>query len=356
MPAHRLLLVIVALLVASVVACSPSSDRGGPTRVALVGDSVTQGSVGDYTWRYRLWTHLRADGLKVDFVGPRDDLLDNATGELGSHAYADPAFDQDHAARWGMAFSDEQPPVATLVRDYHPDVVVEALGVNDLVWAHEQPAQVLAAARRFVADARAVDPYIDVVLTSLPQRWLAGVPQYDAGLARLAARLDTSIARVVLARPVEPFVQGTDTYDAAHPTATGELKIAAGVADALAGLGLGTPYPEPLPPVPNGPRLPAVLRARPAEGAVDLSWVPPPGATAVFVWLRDTTIGQDWVRLPQEVSGTTFSAGGLVDGHGYEFRVQATKGSAVAEDVFSNVTIATPGPPTTPEGAPPTAG
>ncbi len=355
MATRWLLNVVAAVLVVPAAACSASSERAAPTRVALVGDSVTQGSAGDYTWRYRLWTHLRADGVSVDFVGPRDDLLDNTTGELGSHAYADPDFDQDHAARWGMAFSDEQPAVATLVRDYHPDVVVEALGVNDLAWSHEQPDQVLAAARRFVEDVRAADPHVDVVLTSLPQQWLSGVPEYDAGLAGLATLLDTSTARVVVAGPVEPFVQGTDTYDAAHPTATGELKIAAGVADALAGLGLGTPYPEPLPAVPNGPREPALLRARPAVGAVDLSWVPPPGATGFFVWLRDTTTGQAWVRLPQPVSGSTFTAGGLVDGHAYELRVQAEKGSAVAEDVFSNVVTAVPGPPATPGGGSPPA-
>ena len=48
-----------------------------PVRILLVGDSVTQGSAGDWTWRYRLWKHFDAAGVAVDFVGPRNDLYDN---------------------------------------------------------------------------------------------------------------------------------------------------------------------------------------------------------------------------------------------------------------------------------------
>ena len=72
-----------------------------PVRILIVGDSITQGSAGDWTWRYRLWQHLTEHGVSVDFVGPRDDLWDNVTSQFGSQAYVDPAFDQDHAARWG---------------------------------------------------------------------------------------------------------------------------------------------------------------------------------------------------------------------------------------------------------------
>lgn len=47
----------------------------GPVeRIMVVGDSITQGSSGDYTWRYRLWRHLTDRGVRVDLVGPRDDL------------------------------------------------------------------------------------------------------------------------------------------------------------------------------------------------------------------------------------------------------------------------------------------
>ena len=94
-----------------------------PVRILLVGDSVTQGSAGDWTWRYRLWEHLDAAGVEFDLVGPRTDLYDNIAGEHGSAAYADGEFDRDHAARWGMQVEVLDVPIADLVAEHRPDVV-----------------------------------------------------------------------------------------------------------------------------------------------------------------------------------------------------------------------------------------
>lgn len=346
MPGARALaagLVTAVLLAATLVSSAPGTAEE-PVRILLVGDSVTQGSSGDWTWRYRLWRHLVGSGVRVDLVGPRDDLLDNVTGDFGSHAYLDPAFDQDHAARWGMFFGAQDQPIGELVDEYHPDVVVEMLGVNDLAWTHTAAEGVLQDARRFVEDAQAADPDVDVVVGVLPQTWIPGVERYDANLPVLAGELETDTSRVVTATPGAPFVEGIDTWDTAHPTASGEVKLAAGVADALARLGVGPEYPRPLPDVPLGPRIPATLSATPADGGAELSWVSPPGATAEYVWMRDATNGEQWGRLPTPLGGSGWTAGGLVNGHAYEFRLQAAKGSVAAEDLYSNVVTVTPGP------------
>jgi len=336
-------LVSLALLGTTLVSADPGAARPA-VRILLVGDSVTQGSSGDWTWRYRLWQHLVGSGTRVDLVGPYDDLYDNVTATQGSDAYLDPVFDRDHAARWGMAFADESPPIGTLVRDHHTDVVVEMLGVNDLTWRHAPPAEVEGAARRLVEDARAADPGISVVLGEVGQTWLPGAEEYDASLAALASELDTASSRVVAAAPAAPLVQGVDTYDAAHPTATGEVKLAAGVADALAVLGVGPTSPRPLPVVPNGPRVPATLVGASGDGEVRLSWRSPPGATAEYVWRRDATTGADWSRLPVAVTGSTWTSAGLTNGHAYQFRLQAEKGSVAAQDLYSDVVTVTPGP------------
>jgi hypothetical protein len=336
--------VAVTLPLALVSMAPPSVSQPGPdpVRVLLVGDSVTQGSAGDWTWRHRLWHHLVDDGTAVDFVGPRDDLFDNVTSTPGSHAYADPAFDSDHASRWGMTFAGQDVPIGDLVEAYHPDVVVELLGINDLAWAGRSPTEVAAFARRFVEDARAADPTVAVVLGGLPQTWISGAQEYDAGLPALASELSAEGAPVVAASPEQPFVEGTDTYDAAHPTATGEIKIAAGIADALAVLGVGRPYPRPLPVVPNGPRVPATLSVRAGDGEAALTWQSPPGVTGEYVWIRDDTRGEPWVRLPYALGQSTFTAGGLTNYDAYQFRLQAEKGSVAAEDLYSDVVTVTP--------------
>ncbi|GAA2152999.1 hypothetical protein GCM10009844_36830 [Nocardioides koreensis] len=332
----------LALTLVSMAPPSVSRTGADPIRVLLVGDSVTQGSAGDWTWRYRLWHHLVDNGTAVDLVGPRDDLLDNVTSTQGSHAYADPAFDTDHASRWGMTFAAQDVPIGDLVEEYHPDVVVEQLGVNDLAWDRRSATEVAAFARRFVEDARVADPTVAVVLGGLPQTWIPGAQEYDASLPALADELSTDTSPVVVASPEQPFVEGVDTYDAAHPTATGELRIAAGVADALAVLGVGSPYPRPLPTVPNGPRVPATLSVRAGDGEATLTWQSPPGATAEYVWIRDATTGEPWGRLPYALGASTFTAGGLTNYDDYQFRLQAEKGSVAAEDLYSDVVTVTP--------------
>ena len=330
----------LVLLLGGLSACSDGRDRpDGPVRILLVGDSVTQGSAGDWTWRYRLWEHLADDD--VDLVGPDQTVAGPPPGPPSLH-YADPDFDRDHAARWGKSFEDTDWTISQLIDVFHPDVVVELLGINDAVWRGEPASRLLDRASDFVEQAQAADPDVDVVVGELPQTWYPAVPAYNAGLAGLADHLATERSRVVVADAPEDFTENVDTYDPVHPSAAGEVKIAAAVADALAGLGIGAPYPRPLPEVPPVPTQPAVLTARPRPGAVLLSWTAPPGGWTAIVWRRDVSRGEDWQRLPLAVPGPAWKAEGLVDGETYEFRLQMAKGTSVS-DVFSNVVTVVPG-------------
>ncbi|MCU0277506.1 MAG: hypothetical protein MUE31_01285 [Candidatus Nanopelagicales bacterium] len=315
------------------------------TTVMLVGDSVTQGSSGDWTWRYRLWQHLASTGTPVDLVGPRNDLFDNIALRHGSLDYADPAFDTDHAACWGSSFSIPRFLVEDMVANYHPDVIVEMLGVNDLIWFNVLPGGVAAKAADFVEAARSVDPGVDVVLTRLPQTWLPGVAAYNEELIDVQQTTTTQNSRVAIAEEPVPLVESVDTWDAAHLSATGEVKVAAGVADALAGLGVGTVYPRPLPVVPNGLRVPAALTVT-ADGTVaDLRWSSPPGATGEYVWMHDVSTVEPWKRLEGPTVVEHQQVRELLQGHDYAFRLQAVKGNATSEEVFSNTATVTRPPP-----------
>ena len=196
----------VASLVLATLAFVPgrpatSSTAAGaaadPVRILLVGDSITQGSAGDWTWRYRLWQHLTGHGVAFDFVGPRQDLWDNLTLTPGSTSYVDPAFDRDHAARWGMTMGFPDVPVQTLVADYRPDVVVEMLGAADLQYLESTPDELEARTRDFVADVRSADPEADLVLATVPKPWLSDAAEFNSRVDGLAAELDTPTSRVV---------------------------------------------------------------------------------------------------------------------------------------------------------------
>lgn len=329
----------------------PSTAR--PLRVLVVGDSVTQGSAGDWTWRYRLWQHLSSTGTEVDFVGPRDDLWDDIAHTQGSQDYVDPDFDRDHASRWGATlafFPQTDQPIGQLVESYAPDVVIEMLGFNDLVFLRHEPARVADDVRGLVASARAADPDVDIVLGHLSQTWSPGVDEVNLLLDDLAQDLDDVTTRVVTAKVETGYSLREDTWDQAHPNARGETRIAAAMADALAGLGLAQPYARPLPIVPRGPRKAPVVSAAARDGAAELTWSGPPGADHEIVWLRDLTLHDDWAALPEPVAGTSVTVGGLLNGHDYALRLQPVKGYWAAEDdVRSDVVRVLPLPP--PPGA-----
>lgn len=60
---------IAGLLAASAQAATLGSRQSVPSMM-IVGDSISQGRTGDYTWRYRLWEWFNGEGVAVNFVGP----------------------------------------------------------------------------------------------------------------------------------------------------------------------------------------------------------------------------------------------------------------------------------------------
>ncbi len=337
---------VAVLAVLDPVTPTPSSATAVPApRILLVGDSLTHGSVGDQTWRQRMWRHLADHGRAPDLVGPRDDLWDVATGEGGSHDYVDPTFDPDHAARWGQSLSFPVHEVSDLVEDHDPDVVVELLGTNDLLFLGATVEQVLGAVAELVAEARAVRPDVDVVLGLVPPTWMERAPAVNAGIVQLAEHLDDPVARVVVADTATGYARDTHTWDGLHPNARGEVLLAAGVVDALHELGLGPAWPRPLVDPPLGPRLPAPTTASAGDRSLRVSWSASPGADAHRWWVRDVTAGSAPVLLGSLPSAGTRVLGGLVNGHVYETWVQPSRRLEVAADDVRRPVRVRPLPP-----------
>lgn len=318
----------VVLGAAPAVAVDEPAPDDPPVRVMLLGDSVTEGSSGDWTWRYRLWNHLQDVGETVDFVGPSSSV--EPTGS-DPEVYADPGFDRDHAAQWGRWAVEGTDMVAGLVTEHRPDVLVVNLGINDLIWG-TQAWIVEFILADLVRNAQAADPDLDVVLGELTQTWMVFEDEprarmVNAALRGLAERLTTDASTVVVAATADGYDRA-DTYDDSHPAASGEVKIAAAVADALAGLGVGGPYPRPLPVVPSTPSVAPTVSATAGAGRVNLSWTRVPGATGYSVTYSGagasgpTTVTVDEAKRRAGVTG-------LKGGSGYTFQVRAHKGTSV---------------------------
>ncbi|MEU0674916.1 GDSL-type esterase/lipase family protein [Streptomyces sp. NPDC006172] len=220
-------------------------------RLMPVGDSMTIGSAGEHTWRYRLWRHLceTYDG-PFTLVGPRETLYDKATDTPSSYAYAEPGFPRRHLAGWGEGWMHMAPLVGGAVREARADVLLVSLGLIDLGF-YTNAEQTADNVRAFVAEARAARPRVRAVLLPVIPNVRAAddapfatqVARFNELLAKTAADLDEPSSPLLMASVPETWDIHTDTYDGTHPNASGEHKLAAAFADALhQAWGMGGPY------------------------------------------------------------------------------------------------------------------
>ncbi|MEU2782016.1 SGNH/GDSL hydrolase family protein [Streptomyces sp. NPDC007110] len=220
-------------------------------RFMPVGDSMTIGSAGEHTWRYRMWQHLRDTyGGPFALVGPRETLYDKAMEAPSSYEYADPGFPRAHLAGWGEGWQHMAPLIADAVRAHRADVLLVSLGLIDLGF-YTNAEQTAENVRAFVAEARRANPRVRiVVLPVIPNvratndaPFAAQVTRFNELLAKAVADLDEPRSPLLLASPPPAYAIDLDTYDGTHPNASGEHKIAAAFADAMhQAWDLGEPY------------------------------------------------------------------------------------------------------------------
>jgi hypothetical protein len=222
-------------------------------RFMPVGDSMTIGSAGDHTWRYRLWQHLcQSYGGPFTLVGPRETLYDKQAEAPTSYAYADPGFPRAHLAGWGEGWLHMAPLIGEAVRASRADVLLVALGLIDLGF-YTDAEQTAENVRGFVAEARSAKrrvrmvmlPVIPNVRAEQDAAFAAQVARFNELLAKAVADLDEPGSPLLLASPPPSYDVHADTYDGTHPSASGEHRIAAAFADAMhQAWGLGGPYEE----------------------------------------------------------------------------------------------------------------
>ena len=358
--------VAALLLAATALGATATPASADPVRIMPVGDSITQGAGGDYTWRYQLWKELNPGGNTglVDFVGDRTGLFNAATNKSDlNHLYADPNFDQDHHAIWARALVDEASTIGPTIKALanKPDVLLVDLGTND---AARGAAKSATALRSFIAAARAAAPGVDINVGRLyplanAKTGAAVNASYVSGfndaIEQAAADLDTPNQRVTVAKTDAGFNAAKLTWDGRHPTPAGEQIIADGFADALEGLGIGDGAGEFTGPVAWPWTGPAPTLASKAAGALTATWTNSvPGALAYKVERRDVTAGTTtWTQIGTIAASTlTHTQSGLVNTHTYAYRTTPVRGLMVGQPgpeveavVSGTATVPTPPKP-----------
>ena len=217
MPLPRHLCCLVALLGGLAFAAhATAAVPQPPVRLMAVGDSITAGADFFSNYRYPLWEKLFAAGYVVEFTGTQTSAT--RIGPLAHEGYGGKNTEYLAAA------------VPEKFRTHPADIVLLHSGHNHTVEEKPVPG-IIAATEKLIASFREVNPHVTVLLAQvIPAGKLpkySYLPELNAALAALAARLDQPGQRVVPVDQATGFDWTTDTVaDLVHPNAQGAEKMA----------------------------------------------------------------------------------------------------------------------------------
>jgi lysophospholipase L1-like esterase len=360
------------------VVTNPPPSGGGP-KILVVGDSISNGVLGDFTWRYRLWQHLGS--LNPQFVGHRtgteniyDDpvdlaLVNNQAQPTDNYANPtdgyynsgeDPVFamsgGSNHDALWGWTYVLAKNYVAQEVSAYQPNYLLIELGFNDLAF-FTSPSGTVANAKALIDNARQANPNIKILIANVVTRVpLPAYPNlnstittYNGALASAVPGWSTSASPVRLVDISSGYNPAADTYDGLHPNGVGEYVIADAFASALAtDFGVGSQPGSPPSSVPGITlTTPGTLDASISQQGPLLQWSRVYGASGYKVFERDITGNPSplpaFSELPLPLPGDHWYAGWGIAGHTYQYEVASARGNS--ESSPSNaVTLTMPNP------------
>jgi hypothetical protein len=204
--------VLACLGALSVHLVAAEEPPGRVTRVMAVGDSITEGGKTFSVYRPRLAEMVRAEGHAVEFVGTR----------------GEPALRHEGYGGKNIEFLARTVP-AHFARD-PADIVLLHAGHNHTIEEKPVPAMIAATAE-LVAALRAANPRVVILVAQvIPAGKLpkyAYLPEFNAELARLVARLNAPGQPVVRVDQAAGFDWRTDTIaDHVHPNEAGADKMA----------------------------------------------------------------------------------------------------------------------------------
>ncbi|KAE8402489.1 hypothetical protein BDV37DRAFT_295350 [Aspergillus pseudonomiae] len=351
--------------------------RGNALRVMIVGDSMTQGQEGDYTWRYRIWQWFKEQGVAVDFVGPYTGTVQpdhpaapalpplygqkplpgkpKTSGGYAADVSSD--FDKDHFAVWGRAAAVDKGLIYDVLSTYPADLMLIMLGFNDMGWFYSDSGGTLDSINTLVTNARSANPKLKFAIANVPQRSFIGGREdlpvstniYNALLRDSIPKWSTADSPISLVKLQENYdcePSGCAAgYDGLHPTARGEYQIAHAFTRTLVkDFKIGSSplsIPDSLPGRPLS--VPSNFKVFTSATGVTATWDPVYGAYSYDVQSR--------------IQGgiPNFSAGSVstprwdstwpIDGWVYEVRVRASAGDNIKGD-WTSVLSATAHPQT----------
>lgn len=178
------------------------------TKIMPLGDSITD---CDF-WRTMLFNKLDENGFNVESVGSQYGHHEGHSGMLVTQLAA-----TNNLEKWLDASN--------------PDIVMMHFGTNDC-WGNTGTQKILDAYTKLVAQMRANNPNMIIVVAQIIP--MHPSDQYDyktiiedlnAAMVDWANKLTTAESPIILCDQYTGFNADTDTYDGAHPNASGSKKM-----------------------------------------------------------------------------------------------------------------------------------
>jgi lysophospholipase L1-like esterase len=237
----------------------------------VVGDSISHGQEGDYTWRFRLaqWAADTSQNLKMTYVGPYKGTnpvvfpsppapaplqgqsppsnAPDFTNGAGYAAGIGSEWDTGHFAAWGRQVAEDKSRIQQMVAAYQPDILLVELGFNDIGWFVSDAMGALQSMEQLVSNARAIKADIKIAIANIPQRTylngrddlVANTNQYNdllksAITAWTQAGSPIGLVDLYGSYSCTPNGGCPAAYDGLHPNELGEYQIAAAFSRTMA--------------------------------------------------------------------------------------------------------------------------
>src|SRR5260370_29307946 len=166
-------------------------------------------------------------------VGSYNWLADSVCGKQGDWCGDGPVFENAHDAWWGRMLADEMMTIQGEVTQYQPDYLLVLLGINDLIFGRTDVAGTEANLKTFIANARAGNPNVKIVIGLLlprindPSILAAQVAQCNAELPGIAVQMSTQSSPIAIANDAAAIDPGTDLWEGTQPKSESEIKMSA---------------------------------------------------------------------------------------------------------------------------------
>lgn len=358
----------------------PSAPLG--RKFMIVGDSISHGMEGDWTWRWRLHAWL-SQAHDIEFVGPYSDthafadttavypsgplFAGETAPELhyGTGLYASGvpfAFgNEGHGAYWGRQAAQVKNNIHDWVAQYQPDYLLILLGFNDLGWFVSGPDGLIGNLGQLVENAREAKSDIKLLIGNVVDRvFIEGrqdlvdnTKTYNEQLRNTLPswfRWESPLAYIDVNSNYNCRPGGCpDGYDGLHPNAMGEYHIAQAFARSLkADFGFtGDDFVVPASAEPRVVSTPNGLTCGATKEGLYKGWLADPQARGYEIRSRLQGMSDWWSSGLVYPSTTASFTTWVLEGQTWEYQVR-TKGDNDDRSDWSGSVFCTAHPQTAP--------